>query len=108
MYELKLDWKEFSINMNAAEAWLRANAGDQYRGNSADSCLHVWFETEPSQDIKDAVSAYWDGLHDASDEATSYKSQEDMAADRATKKSSGKAKLLALGLSEDEVSALLG
>lgn len=108
MFALELDWKSFNLNLASVETWLRSNAGDQYTGNSADAKLNLWFQEEPSQEIKDAIQAYWDGLEEDSAEASDYKSQEQVKADVEAKKSSAKAKLLALGLTEDEVNALVG
>lgn len=107
MYEMKLDWKEHSVDLKAVEVWMKANTTG-YLGNSADKCLHFWFSEEPSQEEKDATQAYWHGLDENSDEAQSYQSAADIEAARLSKKASGKAKLIALGLTEEEASALLG
>lgn len=107
-WSMKLEWKEFNLSLSEVEVWMKANAGEHYCGNQAHSCLELWFLEEPSEEIKEAIEAHWDALEDNSDEAEAYQSYEDLAADRAAKKASGKAKLLALGLSEDEVAALVG
>lgn len=108
MYEMKLDWKEYSIDLRAVEVWMKANTTG-YLGNSADVCLHLWFEEEPSQEDKDTIQAYWDGLDENSDEAQSYESAADLEVARLVKKASAKAKLMAIGgLTEEEVAALLG
>jgi hypothetical protein len=107
-YSIRLDWKEFNLDMNTVEAWFRANAGEHYLGNGAYSCLELYFSEEPSQEIKDAIAAYWDGLDEESEEATAYVSRADREAEKALKKDAGKAKLLALGLTEEEVAALVG
>jgi len=108
MYEMKLEWKEHNVDLRAVEAWMKANTTG-YLGNSADSCLHLWFEEEPSQEDKDAAQAYWDGLDENSDEAQSYESAADLEAARLAKKASAKAKLIEIaGLTEEEAAALLG
>lgn len=108
MYELKLNWKEFNLCMNSIEAWLKANAGDNYRGNSADRCLHLWFDEKPSEEVLSAISSYWDGLSEESDEVSAYKTMDQIKAEKAAKKESGKTKLLALGLTADEIAAIVG
>jgi hypothetical protein len=107
-FSMKLDWKEINIDMNVVEAWLRANAGEHYCGNAAHTHLDLYFSEEPSQEEKDAILAYWEALDEESDEALAYMSREDRLADKAAKKEAGKAKLLALGLTEAEVAALIG
>lgn len=105
MYSMKLDWKEFNVDLAALDAWFRGESED-YKGNSADAALTLWFENEPSDEIKEAIQAKWDGLESDSAEAVSYKDMAQIKADQAAKKASGKAKLLALGLTEDEIAAL--
>lgn len=106
---MSFSWKEFNVSLVLLETWLRENAGAGYCGNCASGAsLELYFIEEPSQEIKDAVQAYWDGLEDDSAEASDYKSQEQINADVEAKKASAKAKLLALGLTEDEVNALVG
>lgn len=108
MYSINLEWKEFNVNLQAVEAWMKANAGAHYSGNQASRTLELYFSEEPEQSVKDDVQAYWDLLAEDAEEVTSYKSQEDVLAEIATKKASGRAKLLQLGLTEEEVSALVG
>lgn len=93
--------------MRAVEALMRANY-EHYVGNQSGAILELLFSQEPSSEEKADIQAYWDGLASDSDEAESYQSREDVEADRASKKASGKAKLAALGLTEEEISALLG
>lgn len=107
-YSMDLDWKGFNVDLNSVEAWMKENAGSDYCGSSGDSKFHLHWNEEPSQDIKDFAKAYWDDLSEESPEASAYKPEADRKADVAAKKASGKAKLLALGLSEDEVAAILG
>ena len=106
-YSIELAWKGHSVDLEGLEAWLRANAGEHYCGNSADSKLTLWFLEEPSEEIKGAMRAKWDDLdNEDADLCVSYKSQEQRAADRAAAKASARAKLAALGLTEQEIAAL--
>lgn len=107
-YSIDLDWKGFNLDLNAIDAWMKANAGEEYCGCSANSKLQLHFLAEPSEDVKEAIESHWAGLDEESAEAVAYKSQAARAADVAAKKASGKAKLIALGLSEDEAAALVG
>lgn len=107
-FMIPLEWKEFSVNLQSVDTWMKANAGDQYCGNQAHGRLELWFLEEPSQDAKDAIAAYWDALHEDSAEATAYRSWASVKADIATKKASGKAKLAQLGLTDEEIAALVG
>ena len=108
-YSMELSWKDHSVNLEGVEAWLRANAGEHYCGNSADAKLTLWFLEEPSQEVKDAIEMKWLELDDSEHElCVSYKSSEQKATDVVAAKASAKAKLAALGLSEAEVAALLG
>jgi len=107
-YSIDLDWKNINIDLNTVNAWLKANAGTNYAGLSADSQLHVWFTDEPPQDFISAVQNYWNSLDEKSAEATNYKSSADRKADVENKAISAKTKLKALGLTDDEISALLG
>jgi hypothetical protein len=67
-YMIELQWKEHSVDLEALEIWMKANAGASYDGNSADSKLTLYFLEEPSQDIKDAIIAEWEAMDDAGHE----------------------------------------
>lgn len=75
MYKLELQWKEYNLDLEAIDAKMRLDYPD-YTGNQAHSSLELWFSTEPSQEAKDAIMAYWDGLSNESDEAESYRSRQ--------------------------------
>lgn len=105
MFKMEMQWKEFNVSLPSIDAFCKAQSED-YKGNSADSALGLWFENEPSDEIKVAIQAKWDGMSDSSAEVVNYKSRDQIAAEQAAKKASGKAKLLALGLTEDEIAAL--
>lgn len=72
MYQVDLAWKSFSLNMDAVEAWMRANAGDKYVGNSADTDLSLHFSEQPDGATIQHIQDYWDALTDQSSEATTY------------------------------------
>lgn len=116
MYKMVLSWKEFNVNLNAMEAWLRANTGDHFLGTEGvgagsrthEEGLHLHFSEEPSQDVKDEIQSHWDGIEADSEQASSYKSDADLAAEKAVMKTSAKAKLTALGFSDAEIAALIG
>lgn len=72
MFAIKLDWKEVKISLPDMEVWLKANAGTDYCGTSADSHLTVWFETEPSESVIDSVNQYWESMAPGCSEAVRY------------------------------------
>jgi hypothetical protein len=71
MYSIRFEWKSFSLNLVAIETQLKQISTD-YCGNSADIGLTLWFTEEPSDETKSSIQSYWEGLSEASDEATSY------------------------------------
>lgn len=123
-YSMELEWRKeilsgegteenpyvygdvINVCLESMETWLKANAGEHYRGNSADAKLTLWFAEEPSQEIKDAILAKWNSIDANSAEAQAYMCAADRAAAAEAKKASARAKLEALGLTEDEVKAL--
>lgn len=108
-YNVELNWKEHSVNLDAFHAWAKDNCGADYCGMSSDANLRMHFLEEPSEEIKAAIVAQWEACDDAEHAmCTSYKSIEERKAEAEAKKVSGKAKLLALGLTEAEVAALVG
>jgi len=112
MFDLNLEWKSFNISLPDVKAWLEANVSTPSVGMSANSVLQIHFLTELSQEEKDMIQTYWDELIEESEEATSYQSKEQIEAtaeaDRAAKLATASAKLEALGLTEDEIKAILG
>ena len=108
MYQIQLHWKEFDINLQELDSQLRASY-PSYVGNQAYSVLELYFSEEPTEQEKEDIQALWDGIEDDQHQlAQSYTSQEDILTDKEVKKQSAKTKLLALGLTEAEVQALLG
>lgn len=112
MFNIELQWKEFNLDANSIESWMRANAGEHYTGCSCNSKLELHFQEEPSDEIKEAIAAHWDSLDENSDEAKAYKSDEERESEAAAAKAalvaSASAKLEALGLSVQEIAALKG
>jgi len=107
-YDLKLDWHDFNVDLNTIDVWLKANAGDRYCGMSADSSLRIHFTSQPDFDDAVAVEGYWMSLDNNSTAATAYKSENERIAEAAALIASAKTKLANLGLTSDEIKALLG
>lgn len=110
--DINLNWLSFNVNMALVHAWLLANAGPHYCGASANSMVQAHFTDEPGDSVRSAIAAYWSGLNESSDEATSYKTKEELdseaAAAKAAALATARTKLEALGLSADEIAALRG
>lgn len=104
---MKLEWKEHKVDLQALDQQLKAMIL-QYVGNQAHAHLELWFSEEPSQEQKEAIENMWAAIDAAHPLAQSYKSADEIKAQQVAKKESAKAKLAALGLTEDELKALLG
>lgn len=73
MYTITKDWKEFNISLDKIDEWGRTNLGASFSGISADNNLRFDFTEEPSNEVKAALNAMWDGIEDDTHEyATSY------------------------------------
>lgn len=108
MFKIELQWKDgVKVNLPALDAQLRADHSE-YSGNQAYSKLELWFNQEPSQAAKNAINDLWASIDEDHELAASYKSAEEIKAEQEAKKASAKSKLAALGLSADELKALLG
>jgi len=107
MYKLELPWKQFNVDIRAVDAQLRLDYAS-YAGSQASYTLELWFNEEPSEQDKTDIQAMWDGITEESEEAQSYESQADIETARLAKVASARAKLAALGLTEDELKAILG
>ena len=111
MFTLDLNWKTFNISLPKLREWIDANVSAPCVGISANSKLQVHFESEPSDAEKSAIFTYWEALDEESEEAQSYKSREQEQAEaqaaKQQKLESAKAKLTALGLTNDEIDVLL-
>jgi hypothetical protein len=108
MQSKQLEWKEFSVDLKAIDAKFKADYPNNYAGNQAHSIMELYFTEELTEQMNTDIDAYWDDLTAESAEATSYQSAAQLAQVTATQKTSAKAKLAALGLTEDEIKALVG
>jgi hypothetical protein len=112
MFKIDLQWLAFSVNLETVDEWMKALAGSNYVGNSADHDLTLWFKEEPTEEIKGDIAAYWEALTPSSPEATGYQSADQIKASAATTKAaallSATSKLSALGLTSGEIAAILG
>lgn len=75
-YMIKKEWKEFSLSLDKVKTELESLAGPQFCGLQAHAHLEIWFKEEPTQEEKELVDAYWEGLTDSSAEAAGYYSQQ--------------------------------
>lgn len=106
--DINLDWKGFNVDLNTIRAWMQANVGTYFAGLSANTRLVAHFTAEPGDSARAAVASYWAALNNSSTEATAYKSMDQRDSDLAAAAVSGKAKLAVLGLSDEEIAALIG
>lgn len=109
---MELTWKPFLVDLNLVNVWARLHGGDNCTGISGEKQITIHFIEEPTQEVRTSIQSYWDLLTETSEEATSYQSSAQLeiisASNKAAKLVSATTKLLALGLTADEVSALLG
>lgn len=104
----ELAWKDHNVDLAAFGAWAKETLKD-YCGASADVSYRLHFLEVPSDDDIAAIDLKWEELDDAKHEmCVSYKTKDQIEAEVLAKKESAKAKLLALGLSAEEVAALVG
>lgn len=89
MFSIVKEWKSYEVHLPALEAWLKTNAGASYRGNSADAVFTLWFEDEPSEEIKLAIDSQWDALTEEGEVAKIH-----LAADREAAIAAARAALL--------------
>lgn len=112
VFDISLKWPSFNVDVNTVDVWMKANAGESYRGLSSNSMLVAHFVQDPGEDVASEIDAYWSALEDSSPEAVNYASKDDReasaAAEKAAKVASATAKLETLGLTADEISAILG
>ena len=108
-YTKELAWKDHSVDLEAFDAWARSACGEHYCGNSADVSLKLHFLEKPSENIEMMIDLKWEELDNPEhDMCASYKSSDDRVAEKQSKRNSAKAKLAALGLDAEEITALLG
>jgi hypothetical protein len=91
---LKLTWKEHSVDLAAFSAWVKS-VEPSCCGTSADYQLTVWFMEELSEESKQAIEAKWAELDDAEHEMVkSYRSREQLEQAKKTREEAIKAKKL--------------
>lgn len=112
MFTLDLQWKEFNISLPIIQSSVKEMVDTPLLGVSANSVCQLHFEEELTESELELIQEYWEALDEDSEEATSYKTadqiQEEMQADKEAKISSAKVKLANLGLTEEEISVILG
>lgn len=69
MFSIVKEWKSYRVYLSTLHTWLQDNAGEGYKGCSADSVLTLWFELEPTEEIRSAIDAKWDALVEAEEVA---------------------------------------
>lgn len=107
MQKLEMNWKSFNVNLQKLDQDLRA-LYPNYVGNQAHRVLELWFKEEISEEIKAEIEKMWEDLTETSEKAVSYKSQSEISEEQNNKKQSAKSKLKALGLTDEEILALMG
>jgi hypothetical protein len=110
MKTINLDWKDFNVNLSIVSEFAKI-LDESCCGISANSCLQVHFLDDTLSNEKvEELKAYWDSITEDSEEAQTYKSQEQLKAEAeeamALAKASAVSKLKALGLSDAEILAL--
>lgn len=112
MYSLNLAWKEFKVDINMVEAWVKTKVDDLYLGCCSDYDLTLCFKNKIEDDVEQAIKDYWEKLTEKSKEVKKYSSAEDRKAADEKKKSvtlnSALKKLKDLGLTDQEIEALTG
>lgn len=107
MYKLELQWKEFKVNLSKIDQTL-TELYPSYAGNQAHSVLELWFKEDLTEDESKEIKQMWDSLTEESEEVKAYKSLNVIEEERKAKKQSAKDKLKKLGLTEEEIAALVG
>lgn len=107
VHTIALEWKAFNLDCNIVRDWAKANLAN-CSGASANSKFEVHFTEQPTEDDRAALELHWESMTEESEEALAYKSEQERKAEKEAKKESAKNKLLDLGLTEDEISAMIG
>jgi hypothetical protein len=109
---IQVSWKDFSINVIKVDEAIKTLCPSYTGCMSSQDRLLFGFSEEPSDEVKAQILAYWDSIDAASIEAVTYKSADQLKQEADAAKlaniNSAKAKLAALGLSEAEISAIIG
>lgn len=79
MYSIKLDWKEFNVDLAAMETFVK-DLEPSCTGNSADSSLTFWFSETISAEHEQAIKDKWDSIESNSSEAVMYTKKASLAA----------------------------
>ncbi len=113
MYDINLQWRSFNVCVPEIKSAIAALiTSTSIIGTSCNSSLQVHCEVKPTEAELTAVQSYWDGLTEISTECVNYKSaaqlQTEAEASKLSLLNSARAKLIALGLSDVEVKALIG
>lgn len=111
MKTIQLEWKSFKVSLQKIDEIAKSIDGSCC-GISANSKLEVHFVDNISEEKEQQLKDYWDSLTEESEEAKSYKTRDQVSkekeeADKAAKASAA-AKLKALGLTDSEISAMIG
>lgn len=62
MFSVTKDWKEYRIHLGEFSTAIKVIANKSYIGCSADYRMTLWFNEEPSEEIKSQIDAIWDNL----------------------------------------------
>jgi hypothetical protein len=79
MFSIVKEWKSYRVHLGEFTAAVKVIAGENYKGMSADSVLTLWFEEDPSEEIKLAIDVKWDAVVEV-DEAAKFKLDADRTA----------------------------
>lgn len=79
-YTIELSWKEFNLDIDSVKAEIASIAGENFCGCAADYGLQLFFLEEPTQEVKDLISTYWDSMDSEAPEAQAYVSVNDIEA----------------------------
>jgi hypothetical protein len=71
MHAYKLEWHAHNVDLQAVEAYVKANF-PHCVGNSADTALTFWFTEKLSAGQEQNLRSYWAALGSVSPEAQSY------------------------------------
>ncbi len=82
MYSLKLEWKEFNVDLEAMQAFVKG-LESSCTGSSADAALTFWFPEQISAENEQAIKDKWDSIESDSAEAVAYTQKASMKAIKA-------------------------
>jgi len=79
MYNIELQWKEFSVDLELLNDWIKTQT-DKCIGISANSKLELHFSEEPEQSVKDAIANKWNEMNEDAPEVVNYRSNDQVKA----------------------------